>query len=717
MLLSVVRPPRAVRGIWHQTAVHRFCAAAAQEPARIQFDPSSILPHEMGDVRIISNTTRDAQQSNCSAEMAHEHRQEITKLIDGCYEPTTSSGQAPGYEQVWGGTVPMFDIWKRAQNPFDSLRQQVAHLPHTPTSMLFRSNAGNSMSNLPYDVLDAFIKQSAQAGMNVYTNFDAHNDPRNHRAVAESVLKHGAHYQAALSWAVFNPDPSIYNVQWAVDFFRECVAMGAHSLYVKDPSGVLTPEMAACLTRQVKEAFPELPLVFHTHYQTGYGYMTYLEAVKAGANGIECSLGFPDGAGQPYSLTMLRVFEDLGYNTGDPSKAAMHELSEFCKKMRPLYPQANLMRTPDIGVESSGIAGGQRSILDKELRDVGQPQLIPEIDKEVLNVRTEGGKVCQVTPVADTYAREAMRRLRGGDADKEFVAGYAGILVGEGGLVKEPVCPSKQERALFERAQDLGLQLVDQGAITGPAAMAVKANNSDFIYELVHTMQHFARPIMIQQRHVEVTSRISQLQLISEDALLLASLDRKFDLFRRNQPSGSEACASTADKLTELRTELTELEAASEHANSTTDASMLPVLSQHEYEVLLRGTAESPHAQAVLESIPRAAEFVREGHMSAVGFSKLVARAGYVTCPQSDLLPPAMHISRKAIEDLEDAELLGMRESTLLQEDLSILHACYNKAAIPNMYLNFLRNYREDLKFWPSLYTCLLYTSPSPRDS
>ena len=56
--------------------------------------------------------------------------------------------------------------------------------------------------------------------------------------------------------------------------------------------------MAGCLARQVKEAYPSLPLIFHTHYQTGYGYMAYLEAVKNGANGVECSLGFPDGAGQ-----------------------------------------------------------------------------------------------------------------------------------------------------------------------------------------------------------------------------------------------------------------------------------------------------------------------------------------------------------------------------------------------------------------------------------
>ena len=54
-------------------------------------------------------------------------------------------------------------------------------------------------------------------------------------------------------------------------------------------------------------------------------------------------------------------------------------------------------------------------------------------------MRDEGGKVCQVTPVADSYAREAMRRLRGGDAGRNFAPGYASILNGEGGLVKEPV--------------------------------------------------------------------------------------------------------------------------------------------------------------------------------------------------------------------------------------------------------------------------------------
>lgn len=392
--------------------------------------------------------------------------------------------------------------------------------------------------------------------------------------------------------------------------------MGAHSLYIKDPSGVLTPEMAAAVTREVKEAFPELPLVIHTHYQTGFGYMTYMEAVKAGANGVECSLGFPDGAGQPYGLTMLRLFEELGLETGDPSKAAMSALSELCKEMRPLYPQANIARTPDISVESSGIAGGQRSILDKELRDLNQSHLIPLIDVEVARVRAEGGKVCQVTPVADTYAREAMRRLRGGDPGRDFVPGFTGILCGEGGLVKEPVDPRSQSRALLERTQSLAGGMVLDGSITGKAAVVVSSPDSKFLTGLVERMGTLARPTVIQHRIVEVSARIEQLEYITTKEDLLQSLDRKFTRYAKENPGASSndhirenPAASSLDtrtKINHLRVELGSLTEGLAAATPMADPSAtgvqgegnggeeysvdqkpLPILDQSEYQALL----------------------------------------------------------------------------------------------------------------------------------
>lgn len=218
--------------------------SATSNPNFRKFDPTKILPSGHKQVRILNNSTRDAQQSNLSAEMADEHRQEMGKMINDVYK--TSKG-APGYEQIWGGTVPMFDIWKRGVHPFDELREMTSFMPDTPGSALIRSNGLNAMGNQPKDVVRSFIKLAGAAGVNVFTNFCAHNDWRNHVNVAEAVHEFGGHYQAALSWAVFNQDPTIYNVQWVLDFFREVMPLKPHSLYIKDPSGVLTPEVNSLL--------------------------------------------------------------------------------------------------------------------------------------------------------------------------------------------------------------------------------------------------------------------------------------------------------------------------------------------------------------------------------------------------------------------------------------------------------------------------------------
>ena len=666
----------------------RWFSAVPSDPAKRKFSPDAILPHQYKHVRVLSNTTRDAQQSNCSAEMAHGHRVKITKMIDECY----GRGERQGYEQIWGGTIPMFDIWKRGVNPFDSLRQQIAYLPNTPVSMLFRSNAANSMANLSHGAIDMFVKVSAEAGMNVYTNFDAHNDWRNHIKVAESVLKYGAHYQAALSWAVYNPDPSIYNVQWAVDFFRKCVKLGAHSLYVKDPSGVLTPAMAYALSRQIKEAFPTLPLVFHTHYQAGYGYMTYLKAVEGGANGVECSMGFADGAGQPYTASMLRAFEEAGFHTGSPNISAIRRVTEYCNSIRPKYVGANIMKTPDISVEDSGIAGGQRSILDKELRDVGQAHLIPELDKEVFRVRSQGGKVCQVTPVADTYAREAMRRLRGGSASSGFVPGYASILCGDGGSVKEPVDTAQQHQALLERVSSAVAELVTEKSL--PATFS---SNTAFHASLVSQMKKLGAITFAAQRREEVLTRISQLQIVAENPELKDQIERQF-VTAQNYP-GAPA-KNLTERVDQLKQEVANLDKL---LVDLTPADIEKATS--DYESVLRLDARTVLLEKLASENPLVVEFISRKELTIPLYQRLLSRAGVVSCVSASLLPAQMDKSRKFILEMEQKEMLGMTETPRLFEDLVVLHACFQKTALPNLFNNFLRNYRENLAFFPKLFT------------
>ena len=595
-----------------------------------------------------------------------------------------------------------------------SLFQMTAMLPNTPTSMLVRSNSLNSMNSQPKDVVDMFVKHSIQGGVNVLTNFDANNDPRNHRAVAEACHKYGGHYQAALSWAVYHPDPSIYNVKWAVEWFRQIVKdLSPHSLYVKDPSGVLTPEMAGLLSREIKAEFPDLPLIFHAHYQTGFAYAAYLEAMKNGANGVECSLGFPDGAGQPYSLSMLRMVEDFGLETGRPNKQAMHAVNQLCKTLlRPLYASANVVRTPDIEVEKTGIAGGQRSILDKELIDAGQGHLIPSVDSMVQQVRKEGGLVCQVTPAADSYAREAMRRIRGGPSDRSFTPGYAQILVGENGSTKEAVDEKQKRVALDERVRKRLGELVNEKKIDQStadvllgqehtekdAAKAAQQAKDAPLNLWRRRMDELAAPVIQSQRRDEVNARIAELEYIASKPELKKSLEIKIRMAQENAKPGTveSKVGSIDDRLKVLKGELADISIDAATAKKATEF----------YHFILLGKASSGEFEKIVTLSPASARVYKEGKLSLANVKDLLANSGTITCSSSLLLPDSLEQSRKELTAFEEQHCLGLMDSPEKAEENTLLWACFNKAAIPNLLQNFfLASQTGDLNgFFPKLF-------------
>jgi pyruvate/oxaloacetate carboxyltransferase len=577
-----------------------------------------------------------------------------------------------------------------------------------------------------------------------FTNFDANNDPANHVAVAEAVHKAGKHFQAALSWAVVHSDPTIYNVKWAVQWFKRIVRdLCPHSLYLKDPSGVMTPEMAGVLAAELKAEFPTLPLVFHTHCQTGFGYMTYLEAMRHGANAVECSLGFPDGNGQPYGLTMLRAAEDYGLDTGNPDKEAWHKVNMLCKeRIRPLYRQGQVVRTPDIAVELTGIAGGQRSILDKELRDAGQERFIPLVDSMVQQVRREGGLVCQVTPAADSYAREAMRRIRAGikgpdeAARGHFVTGYAQILVGENGGTKEPVVDQQRRVALDERVQKHLNDMLAEKRISQAAADALRGMEEPSSVTTAHAaasssassasskgkakgkdvpfagtvlgawrarMEELSAPVMLAQRAAEVEARLGELADLAKDPALLESLERKIAHAAEQAPEGApeRKVKRLADRVALLRSELAQLQSSMKKNKQT------PKEAEEAYHAVLLGKApDALYEEEFIDGHPLARSAYASGALTLEHVKELLSFSGQITCSPIELLRPGLARAKRELAAFEEEHLLGLMDSPRKAAENAVLWACFARSAVPNMLQNFFLHYYtgDHAGFFPKLF-------------
>ena len=122
--------------------------------------------------------------------------------------------------------------------------------------------------------------------------------------------------------------------------------MGADSLGIRDMAGLLTPYDADELVRALKEG-TSLPIDLHSHYTSGGASMTYLKAVEAGCDIIDCAMSpLALGTSQPATEVMVETFRGTPYDSGYD----LGLLAEIAEHFRPIREDAlkSGLRTPKV---------------------------------------------------------------------------------------------------------------------------------------------------------------------------------------------------------------------------------------------------------------------------------------------------------------------------------------------------------------------------------
>lgn len=401
-------------------------------------------------------------------------------------------------------------------------------------------------------------------------------------------------------------------------------------------------------------------------------------------------------------------------------------------------------------IEHTGIAGGQRSILDKELIEAGQSHLLPLVDSAVQQVRREGGLVCQVTPAADSYAREAMRRLRGGSKTSGFTPGYAQILYGENGCTKEPVDERQRVQALNERAERCVHSLEREGKISavtaavllkGPAqhhgphahtssssscssataaaaATTTAAQAADEVTPLLFLrsqMDSLSLPVMLSHRAREVTARIAQLKYIDSRKELKESMERKLRRAAEMQRETAAAATATtatvaapaltiASKISQLESELSLLRSQLSAIGISAPSAATAV--EEKYHSLLLGRAADSDYISLAAGNDALKHLLASSQLPMQQLKTLLSHCGQITCSAADLLPLSLPTAAAEIEAFESSQLLGLLDTPRKKEENTTLWACFSRAAIPHMLRNFFANYytRDITGYFPPLF-------------
>jgi pyruvate carboxylase len=134
--------------------------------------------------------------------------------------------------------------------------------------MLLRSASAVGYTNYPDNVVRAFVKESAAAGIDLFRIFDALNGLPNLRLAIDAVRDTGMLCEAAICYTgdLLNPQRPKYNLSYYVNLAKELEKAGANLLAIKDMAGLCKPYAARMLVKALRQ---EVGLPIHFHGRRG----------------------------------------------------------------------------------------------------------------------------------------------------------------------------------------------------------------------------------------------------------------------------------------------------------------------------------------------------------------------------------------------------------------------------------------------------------------
>ncbi|MCV6597748.1 MAG: pyruvate carboxylase, partial [Mangrovicoccus sp.] len=220
--------------------------------------------------------------------------------------------------ECWGGAT--FDVAYRflQECPWQRLRDLRAAMPNLLLQMLLRGANGVGYTTYPDNVVQSFVKQAAETGVDVFRVFDSLNWVENMRVSMDAVLETGRILEGTICYTgdVLDPERAKYDLKYYVDMGKELRAAGAHILGLKDMAGLLKPASATVLVKALKEEVG-LPLHFHTHDTSGISGATVLAAAAAGADAVDAAMdAFSGATSQPCMGSIVEALRQTPRDTG-----------------------------------------------------------------------------------------------------------------------------------------------------------------------------------------------------------------------------------------------------------------------------------------------------------------------------------------------------------------------------------------------------------------
>ncbi|MEY2676727.1 MAG: hypothetical protein RL510_747 [Actinomycetota bacterium] len=325
--------------------------------------------------------------------------------------------------EAWGGAT--YDVALRflGEDPWERLVALRAAMPNLCIQMLLRGRNTVGYTPYPTEVTEAFVREAAASGVDIFRIFDALNDVDQMKPAIDAVLKTGtAVAEVGLCYTadLLNPDEKLYTLDYYLNLADKIVAAGAHIIAIKDMAGLLRPAAAAKLVKALRDRF-DLPVHLHTHDTAGGQLATLMAAIDAGVDAVDvASAPMAGTTSQPSASALIAALEHTERDSGI-TLDSVTAMEPYWESVRQVYsPFESGLPGPTGRVYKHEIPGGQLSNLRQQAIALGLGNQFEKVEDMYAAANEILGRPTKVTPSSKVVGDLALHLVAVNADPKDF---------------------------------------------------------------------------------------------------------------------------------------------------------------------------------------------------------------------------------------------------------------------------------------------------------
>jgi oxaloacetate decarboxylase alpha subunit len=291
------------------------------------------------------------------------------------------------------------------ENPWELIRAMRAAAPNTPLQFITTGFRFISWETADPEFMRFVYRRLVENGIGRFALIDPMHDRAALLEGARMIAEEGGEVLAGLTYTI----SSVHDDAFYADL-AAVLASSPHvtRLYIKDPTGLLTPERARTLIPAVRARIGTKPLELHSHCTIGLSPLTYVTAAELGIDVLHVAAGpLANGTSLPSGVRVAANLRELRHAVDIDDRGLAQVADYFTRLARAEGLPFGTPQEYDAAFLRHQLPGGAITTTKRQLEELKLQDKLPAVIEETERVRAELGYPIMVTPFPQIVCTQA----------------------------------------------------------------------------------------------------------------------------------------------------------------------------------------------------------------------------------------------------------------------------------------------------------------------